>query len=104
MTGAERINIRQIAQGAIIAVKVVSGSSRDRIAGALGECLKIAVAAPAERGRANSAAAAVLADALGLPRRNVALVAGQTAPRKEFLLAGATVETIRQALGGMKIG
>lgn len=66
--------------------------------GVLGDCLKIAVSAPPQRGRANAAAAAVLAEALGVPGRQVTISAGQTNPRKEFLVAGMSVGAIRQAL------
>ena len=63
-------------------IKVVPGASRDEIAGWLGEELKIRVAAPPEGGRANKAVIALLAQKCDLSRRNVRLVAGQTAPRK----------------------
>ncbi|MGB9626422.1 MAG: DUF167 domain-containing protein, partial [Phycisphaerae bacterium] len=46
--------------GVEVAVKVVPGSSRDRIMGVLGDALKIAVAAPPEKGKANQAVIEVL--------------------------------------------
>ncbi|MGH2901193.1 MAG: DUF167 domain-containing protein, partial [Solirubrobacteraceae bacterium] len=49
-----------------LSIKVVPGSSRDDVAGWLGETLKVRVSAPAERGRANAAAETLLADALGV--------------------------------------
>ncbi|MFP6608142.1 MAG: DUF167 domain-containing protein, partial [Myxococcota bacterium] len=48
-------------------VKVVPGSSRDAIAGWLGEALKVRVRAPAERGKANASVEKIVADALGVP-------------------------------------
>jgi len=98
MVGAEKLKIRQGSKGSIIAVKVVPGSSRDRLVGVLSDCLKIAVSAPPEHGRANKAAADVLAAALGLDRRHISLVSGQTSPRKEFIVAGLSAEAIRKAL------
>jgi len=50
-------------------VKVVPGSSRDQIAGWLGDALKIKVTAPPERGKANEAVIEILADR---PARNSA--------------------------------
>jgi hypothetical protein len=102
VVGVEKLEIRQHAEGAAIAVKVVSSSSRGRIVGVLGDCLKIAVSAPAERGRANAAAAGILAEALGVPRRNVTIASGQTNPRKQFLIRGMSADAIRQALALMQ--
>ncbi len=72
----------------MIAVKAVAGSSRDRIVGVLGDCLKIATAAAPEKGKANARLAATLAKALGVAGGNVRLISGATGPRKEFRVAG----------------
>ncbi len=96
----ERLNIREVADGAILAVKVVPGSSRDRVVGVLGDALKIATSAAPEKGKANAAVARTLAAALGADRRDVELVGGQTSPRKEFFIRGATAEHIRRKLMG----
>lgn len=95
------LKIRDVAGGAVIAVKVVPGASRDKIAGVLGDSLKIATAAPPEKGKANQAVAAILADALGLGPRSVSLVSGPTSPRKEFLVAGLSADAIRERLQRM---
>ena len=63
-------------------LKVVPKASRDRIAGWVGERLKVQVRAAPERGRANAAVEALLAEALGLPRRAVRVVAGRASPEK----------------------
>jgi len=82
-------------------VKVVPGSSRDRIVGVLGDCLKIATAAPAEKGKANRAVAAILAKALGVGAKEVELVSGTTSPRKEFGVTGLTAGRVRDKLAAM---
>ena len=82
----------------MLAVKAVPGSSRDRVVGVLGDALKIATSAPAEKGKANAAIAAILAKALGLPGRRVSLVSGPTNPRKEFRIAGLSAQQVRQRL------
>jgi len=71
-----------------LSVKVVPKSSRDRVVGWLGEALKVAVSAPPERGRANDALCAVLADALAVPAAHVRVVAGHGAPRKVVEIDG----------------
>ena len=49
-------------------------------------------------GRANMALAEVLADALGLKKSQVELLAGPTSRDKRFLLRGVTTEQMRQRL------
>lgn len=65
-------------------MKAVPGSSRSRIAGVLGDRLKVQVAAPPEDGKANRAVAQVLADWLDLPASAVELVSGASQPAKVF--------------------
>ena len=47
------LDIQQCADGVAFEVKVVANSSRTEIAGRLGEMVKIKVACPAEKGKAN---------------------------------------------------
>ena len=98
MTKITRISIRDVDGGVVIPVKVVPGSSRDRIVGALGDCLKIATSQPAEKGKANKAVAAILAKALGVGKKDVTLVSGPTSPRKEFRIVGLTAEQVSDLL------
>ncbi|HYF15187.1 MAG TPA: DUF167 domain-containing protein [Phycisphaerales bacterium] len=84
---------------ATIAVKVVPSSRRDRIAGPLGDRLKINVSAPPEDGRANGAVCGLLAKALGLPRRGVSVVAGASSPEKTIRVVGIDASGARIKLG-----
>ena len=63
-------------------VKVVPKSSRTRVVGWMGEALKVCVTAAPEKGRANEAVETLLAEALGLARDAVRVVAGGSSPRK----------------------
>jgi uncharacterized protein (TIGR00251 family) len=101
MKGLQTLAIRETAGGAVVPVKAVPGSSRDRIVGVLGDRLKIATSAPAEKGKANAAIAAILAKALQVPPRVVVLLSGLTNPRKEFQIVGLSAQEIRQRLGGI---
>lgn len=65
-----------------LAVKVVPSSSRDAVAGWLGEALKVRVSAAPERGRANDAVLRVIADALGVEKDRVRIATGAGSPRK----------------------
>jgi len=99
MRNVADLRIRETSEGAVLAVKVVPGSSRDRIAGVLGEALKVATSAAPEKGKANAAVARLLARALALDRRDVRLRAGRSSPRKEYLLSGLSPDEARRRLG-----
>lgn len=73
---------------ATVAVKVVPGASRTRIAGRLGDAIKIQVSAAPEKGKANAAVIDLLAETLGIHRNQIELVSGQTQPRKTFRILG----------------
>lgn len=92
------IDLRDTADGCILPVKVVPGASRDRIAGPLGNRLKVATSAAPERGKANQAVAGLLARALGVPAAAVELVSAPTNPRKDFRIKGLSAEQVRQRL------
>ncbi|MGH7821755.1 MAG: DUF167 domain-containing protein [Candidatus Binatia bacterium] len=84
-----------------LSVKVVPKSSRDAIAGWVGEALKVCVSAPPERGKANAAVAALLAGAFAVPVHAVRLVAGAASARKVFEIDGVGAEEMRRRLGDL---
>ncbi len=66
----------------LIRVKAVPGARSDQIVGPLGDRLKVRVSAPPEGGRANDAIRALLARALGLRPRDLAITAGASSAEK----------------------
>ena len=82
----------------LVPVKVVPNASRSRFAGAHGDGVKIQVAAPPERGRANEAACAVLAGTLGVPARDVTVVRGHTSPAKTLRVEGLAPDEVARRL------
>ena len=80
--------VRRIEGGIELALKVVPGASRPGIVGVLGDRLKVRVAAPPERGKANREVVALLRDWLGV--RNVEIVAGHGRAEKTARVAGLT--------------
>lgn len=80
-------------------LKVVPGSRASEVVGALGERLKVKVAAPAEGGKANRAACGLLAAALGVPERAVTIIAGLTNPAKTARVEGVSAAQAREKLG-----
>ena len=80
-------------------VKAVPGSSRDRVAGLLGDRVKVCVTAPPEGGKANAAIAALLAAALGVERGAVELRAGHGGSEKSFVVRGVSAAEAVARLG-----
>lgn len=78
-----------------VALKVVPGSTREGIAGWLGDALKVRVRAPAEAGRANAAVVRVVAEALGLPGDAVRIASGTSSPKKTLELDGLDQDALR---------
>ncbi len=72
----------------ILFVKVVPGSSRDRVVAKYGDAIKVQVSAPPEKGKANQAVAQVLADFFGIKPSQVELISGAGHPRKQFRITG----------------
>jgi len=75
-------------EGATLRVRVSPGAKRDRILGEHDGALKVAVRSPAEKGRANRELCRLVAAALGLAPRDVAILKGETARDKVLLLRG----------------
>lgn len=86
------------ADGVVLKVRAAPGASRERVIGEHGDALKIAVQAPPEKGKANQAIAAVLAQALGLAARDIELVSGATARDKRFLVRRLAPDELRKRL------
>lgn len=84
---------------ALLTVKVVPGSSRTQVAGTLDGMVKIKIAAPPEKGKANDCLIDYLSDILGCRKKDIHLVRGQSHPVKQLEIAGLSIETIRLRLG-----
>jgi uncharacterized protein len=83
----------------VMDVKVVPGSSRDKVVGLLGGALKVKVAAPPEDGKANRAVCELLAGAIGVPVGNIQITGGHSKPMKRVAIGGVDAERLHQALG-----
>ena len=92
------LRITQSGSDVLLAVKVVPKASRDQIVGALGEALKVSVAAPPERGAANQAVCRVLAAALGVRVQQVCVESGHGSPRKIVRIRDVNADAVRAAL------
>jgi uncharacterized protein len=79
-------------------VKVVPGASRTGIAGWLGDTLKVRVTAQPERGKANAAVEAAIAEALGISVKSARVIQGKTSPRKIVEILGLSESDVFRRL------
>jgi len=92
------LSIEQFEGGVRFAIKVVPGSSRDRVMGLLGDALKVAVSKPASAGQANEAVIETLAKFFGVKSKSVTIVRGQTSALKVVEIVGIGQEMIESML------
>jgi len=81
-----------------LSLKVVPGSSRDEVVGWLGDSLTVKVEALPEKGRANQAVVALLADRLGIQASGIAVVSGHGSPAKVVAVEGLD-DAVHRGLG-----
>jgi len=83
-------------------VKVVPGASSSSVAGWLGDMLKIRVAAPPERGKANAAVLKLLAKELQLQESALTIVSGGASQMKVIDIQGLTMSDIQEKFGASR--
>jgi len=86
-----------------VSVYVVPRASRTAADGEHDGLLRVRLAAPPVEGAANAALLAYLARCCGVARRDVTLVAGDTARRKRVRIADVTPDAIWRRLQGMSL-
>lgn len=83
-------------------VHVKPRAKRSRIVtdsgGASGDVLEVAIAAPPVDGAANAELVRLLSDALGVPKRNVEIVRGESSQKKVVAVYGLDGATILERL------
>ena len=94
------LELSPVPGGTRLRLRVKPGARKNAILGVHGGALKIAVAAVPEKGKANRAVVALLADALGLNNSAVVIVSGETSQDKvaELALDPAKVRGILASL------
>jgi uncharacterized protein (TIGR00251 family) len=92
------IELQTDPQGVILPVRAHAGARKNAVLGVRQGMLRVAVTEAPEKGKANKAIAAVLSEALGVPKSSVELVSGATSAQKRFLVVGGDAEKLRAAL------
>lgn len=88
----------------LLRVRVHPGARRQELRGVHGGALRIAVTAAPERGRANAAVCALLADALAVRRDAVQVVAGASGRDKTVAIEGLVASEVVGRLVGHGAG
>ncbi len=92
------LDLQQSDLGVRVPVKVVPGASRSKVVGILDGALKVTVAAPPEKGKANKALIKIMAETFGLPKNRVSIEQGQSSHHKIVLLHGTNADDVRNRL------
>lgn len=90
--------VAAIGHGAEIALHVQPGARRNAVVGVHGGRLKVALQAPPVEGRANEALLRFLAAALGIPRRQILLAAGEHSRDKRVEVHGIDAAAVARVL------
>ncbi len=97
--------LRKRSGGVLLAVRLVPNASKSAIDGVArdadgGAVLKVRVTAIPEKGKANDAVVALLAETLGVRRQDISISSGGTSPRKSFIINNLSDSEIRSRLPG----
>lgn len=92
------IEIQATDAGFVIGVKAQPGGRKSEVRGEHAGALRVSVTQAPEKGKANAAIVDVHCEALGLRRHQVELLAGETNPRKKFLIREITSAELQDRL------
>jgi hypothetical protein len=91
--------VTDVAGGVEFRVRACPRAAKNAVQGVIGDSLKVRLCAPPVDGAANAALAEFLADALGVSKGKVRIVAGATSREKRVAVAGVDAATAKERLG-----
>lgn len=86
---------RKTPDGWLLTLHIQPGAKKSEVVGLHGDALKVRIASPPVDGKANEALLAFIADQLGLPKRAVQLVRGDTSRAKTVLVTASEIDPAR---------
>ena len=86
-----------VGRGVWVSVRVIPRSSKNAVQWERGT-LRVQLTAPPADGAANEALIALLAERLGLPKRNVSIVRGAASRQKTVEIVGMTGEEVERRM------
>ena len=90
--------IASTSTGVTIEVRVIPRAAQSGVAGTRDGALLVRLNAPPVEGAANDELIAVIAKAVGVPRRAVTIVSGERNRTKRIAIAGITIEAAQRCL------
>lgn len=91
--------IEEVEGKVVFTAKIVPGSSKTCLAGLLESMIKVKVAAPPEKGKANKCLIDYLSRLLGVRKNAISIVSGQTSPVKQVSVTGISAPELLDKLG-----
>lgn len=82
------LTVKEVPDGVVFKVRIQPRSSKNIVAGVMGDCLKIKVTSPPVDGEANAACIAFIANLLDLPKDVVTIAAGYKSRTKIIKVNG----------------
>lgn len=82
----------------VLRLHVQPGAGRTALMGRHGDAVKVKVAVPPEKGRANDACVELVASTLGVPKGQVELVSGPASRSKRVRITGVEADEVRRLL------
>jgi conserved hypothetical protein TIGR00251 len=89
------LDVRERAGAVRFPVRVQPRAARSGVAGLHGEALRVRLSAPPVDGAANEELVELLAERLGVPRRDVSIVGGAASRSKLVEVRGVSAELVR---------
>ncbi len=83
----------------IVKIKIIPSSSKNKIVGAYGDTLKVAITAPPVEGKANKRCIAYLAKCFDIAKSNLEIISGQTSKNKLIKIYDINREEFLEKLG-----
>ena len=78
----------------VLQFKVIPGTSKTGFSDLEGEAIRVRVAAPPEKSKANKELIRFIAKSLGIPKANIVLLSGEASRRKRVLVKGMSKDQL----------
>jgi uncharacterized protein (TIGR00251 family) len=92
------IGLEPYADGTILPIKAHAGARRNGIGKVQAGALQVSVTQAPEKGKANKAIIAVLAEALGVKKSQIEILAGESSAQKRFLVRGIAMDLLAERI------